>query len=481
MAAARDLEGASIGRGEPPRESPVVEMARDLDARVEGVAAGIDLAREQECVGVDGGGECRVVATGALRAEERQLGQREEAVRIALRRETLAQLRERRVGVFVERLAQVQSREQLAGGGARAVARHCVLGELALDFARADPVDANGRRAGDRHCEERDQCDLLCSVPRIPPRPSSDLGVAHPAPRAGTSCDPLPGSITPRRHDGEDPDPRERRTPARVRRRIARRPDPGAACFPAASLGAARRRRGRSRSSQRAAGARRSTSGPPSSRPAWRSWPRPSRARRPSSRPAASTSTRSARRSPRCGSAWVRSKPWPAPIPRRRPPPRKPLRVTDRRLRRSPRATSRRDPAPTLNFRRVPPMTRRAARPPGPSCGDRDVQEPCRHPLQRPRHRPRNRQHPRLRAQQGPRVLGAERRRGRLRLARPRRARARGRLRSEGDARPHAERHPRGATDQGRRDRRLRSHRGDAALLHPEGAQPLASWCARAS
>src|SRR6185369_2727419 len=42
----------------------------------------------------------------------------------------------------------------------------------------------------------------------------------------------------------------------------------------------------------------------------------------------------------------------------------------------------------------------------------------------------------------------------------------------QGDAGPHAREHRGGAPDEGRRDRRLRSDRGHAAVLHPEGPQP---------
>ena len=50
--------------------------------------------------------------------------------------------------------------------------------------------------------------------------------------------------------------------------------------------------------------------------------------------------------------------------------------------------------------------------------------------------------------------------------------RARRRRRGEGDARPHARQHRRHPAAEGRRHRRLRDHRGDAALLHPEDPQP---------
>ena len=52
---------------------------------------------------------------------------------------------------------------------------------------------------------------------------------------------------------------------------------------------------------------------------------------------------------------------------------------------------------------------------------------------------------------------------------RPRRGGRQGR---QGHARPHAGQHRRDQADEGRRHRRLRSHREDADLLHQEGAQP---------
>ena len=56
--------------------------------------------------------------------------------------------------------------------------------------------------------------------------------------------------------------------------------------------------------------------------------------------------------------------------------------------------------------------------------------------------------------------------------ARGGRQRARRRRRGEEDARAHARQHRRHPAAEGRRHRRLRDHRGDAALLHPEDPQP---------
>ena len=94
------------------------------------------------------------------------------------------------------------------------------------------------------------------------------------------------------------------------------------------------------------------------------------------------------------------------------------------------------------------------------------------HRLRRPRHgrRPRHRQHPRLRARARHRALRAVG--GRDRLAQ--RRGPRGRDRGQAHARPHARHDLRHPAAEGRRDRRLRRHRGDAAALHPEGApEPL--------
>ena len=89
-----------------------------------------------------------------------------------------------------------------------------------------------------------------------------------------------------------------------------------------------------------------------------------------------------------------------------------------------------------------------------------------------PRHggRPRHREHARIRAwarHRAVRAVGGGDRR-------PQRRGARRRPRGEADAGPHAGDHPGDPAPEGRRDRRLRRHRADAAPLHPEGApEPL--------
>ena len=88
--------------------------------------------------------------------------------------------------------------------------------------------------------------------------------------------------------------------------------------------------------------------------------------------------------------------------------------------------------------------------------------------LERPGHRPRHGQHLRLRARQGHRRQRAVHRRHQQ-DQRPGRSGRQGR---QGDARPHARQHRRHQADEGRRHRRLRSHREDADVLHQEGAQP---------
>ena len=89
-----------------------------------------------------------------------------------------------------------------------------------------------------------------------------------------------------------------------------------------------------------------------------------------------------------------------------------------------------------------------------------------------PRHgrRSRHRQHAGLRARPRHR---AERAVGRGRQ-RPRRPSRRRRPRGQADDRPHAGPHPGHPPAEGRRHRRLRDLREDAAVLHPQGApQPL--------
>ena len=91
------------------------------------------------------------------------------------------------------------------------------------------------------------------------------------------------------------------------------------------------------------------------------------------------------------------------------------------------------------------------------------------HGVHRPRHgrRPRHRQHARLRAwpRHRPRraVRGCDQPEHRWD--------PRGRLRGQADDRPYARQHRRDPAAEGRRHRRLRHDRADAALLHPEGAQ----------
>ena len=53
--------------------------------------------------------------------------------------------------------------------------------------------------------------------------------------------------------------------------------------------------------------------------------------------------------------------------------------------------------------------------------------------------------------------------------------------RGQGDARPHAGQHPGGPPAARRRHRRLRDHRGDAALLHRARDTTAARWSSRAS
>ena len=88
--------------------------------------------------------------------------------------------------------------------------------------------------------------------------------------------------------------------------------------------------------------------------------------------------------------------------------------------------------------------------------------------LHRPRHGrgPRHRQHARLRPRQGRAARRAERGRAQRHHRRDPRRRPRG----QADDRAHARQHHRDPPAQGRRDRRLRGDRADAAVLHPAGA-----------
>ena len=126
--------------------------------------------------------------------------------------------------------------------------------------------------------------------------------------------------------------------------------------------------------------------------------------------------------------------------------------------------------------------SRRVARPPrvsGTLRGHRlskrriakgQLEAPHRAGARRARHgdRPRHRQYARVRGRQGHRrvrAVGRRRRRGHRRGPR-------GRRRGRADDRPHAGDDLGDAAAAPRRDRGLRGHRGDAALLHPQGDRP---------
>jgi hypothetical protein len=90
------------------------------------------------------------------------------------------------------------------------------------------------------------------------------------------------------------------------------------------------------------------------------------------------------------------------------------------------------------------------------------------HVFQRPGHRSWHRQHPGLCGRQGHRCQRALHR-GHQQEHRRGGSRGQG---GQGDAGPHARQHRGHQAHEGRRHRRLQSHREDAELLHPEGAQP---------
>ncbi len=116
--------------------------------------------------------------------------------------------------------------------------------------------------------------------------------------------------------------------------------------------------------------------------------------------------------------------------------------------------------APTLDAGRSPPYPD-----PSTSRGTRHGEQ-----LHRPRHGrgPRDRQHAGLRPREG----RAARRAVRRRAERHDRGDPRRRPRGQAHDRAHARQHHGDPPAQGRRDRRLRVHRADAALLHPAGAPP---------
>ena len=88
--------------------------------------------------------------------------------------------------------------------------------------------------------------------------------------------------------------------------------------------------------------------------------------------------------------------------------------------------------------------------------------------FERSRDRSRHGQYLRVRAREGDRGERAVH----CRDQQGERAHRSGRQGREGHARPHAGQHRRDQADEGRRHRRLRSHREDAHLLHQEGPQP---------
>ena len=141
VAAALDRDLAARGGLETARQAAVVEVPRELHARVEGIERRA-ASREEKGVGVDRRGEPMLRSPRLPLSQERELREREEPVGVALRREVLAQQGERAVGIALEALSQAEPGQQLTRGRAGS-ARERALGQLALDDARILARDAD--------------------------------------------------------------------------------------------------------------------------------------------------------------------------------------------------------------------------------------------------------------------------------------------------------------------------------------------------
>jgi hypothetical protein len=135
-------------------ERPVVDVGREPQAGVEALRRAI--LGEQERPRVDRRRQVILALRRLEPVQERELGQGEERVEIAPRRDhRLVQISERRFGLFVEGLEQASLEEHVARRRARFAGGHGTLAELAVDGLRIDANRADRIRAG-RDEETRD-------------------------------------------------------------------------------------------------------------------------------------------------------------------------------------------------------------------------------------------------------------------------------------------------------------------------------------
>ena len=107
-------------RREPRRQRPVVQIGGDPNARVESPRGRAGPFGEEEGVGVDGGRQLIVAFLGGLPVQEGQLGQGEEEVRIAPRRDHgSVQIGQRGFGALCESVEEAQLEEHVACRHAR--------------------------------------------------------------------------------------------------------------------------------------------------------------------------------------------------------------------------------------------------------------------------------------------------------------------------------------------------------------------------
>ena len=140
----------AVLRHEPRHEAPVVEIGGETDAGIEPARGAAGPFGKEEGVGVDDGGHLIARASCAdLPVQEGQLGQAEQEVRVAPRRDHGAvQLGKRGFGTLGERVEEAQLEEHVAGRQARLARGDGAASEVAVDDLRIDPGRLHRTGAG---------------------------------------------------------------------------------------------------------------------------------------------------------------------------------------------------------------------------------------------------------------------------------------------------------------------------------------------
>ncbi len=141
---------------EPLGEAEVVEVGRQPQTRVDRVNARLIRPAQREGPRVDGRGEEVLALLALRRVVEGQLRQDEEVL-AAQSLPGAAECRQDQLGIRLEALAQAEAGQQLLGVLARAVAGEHARGQRAVHGLRAHMGDADGRRAGGRQQQHRNQ------------------------------------------------------------------------------------------------------------------------------------------------------------------------------------------------------------------------------------------------------------------------------------------------------------------------------------